>query len=144
MDFAFASAISASGMEAERTRLDVASINIANIHTSRTAFGTPFKPLRATVTANRTLFSKAISDIESVSQFSPHVHVQEIDSAPRLVYEPGHPDADTKGFVAYPGIDSMTEMVNLMTAVRAYEANVVAMNAAKSMALKALEIGSSS
>jgi flagellar basal-body rod protein FlgC len=60
------------------------------------------------------------------------------------VYEPGHPQADDKGFVAYPAVDQVNEMVNVMTAVRAYEANVVAMNAAKAMSVKALEIGGQS
>jgi len=67
--------------------------------------------------------------------------VQPVDGAPRLVYEPGHPDADTKGFVAYPDVNPVSEMVELMTVTRAYEANVRAMNMAKTMALKALEIG---
>ena len=60
------------------------------------------------------------------------------------IYEPGHPQADDKGFVAYPAVDQVSEMVNVMTAVRAYEANVVAMNAAKAMSVKALEIGGQS
>lgn len=142
MDFSFASAISASGMEVERTRLDVATINLANIHTSRAQHGVPFKPLRAMVTSNRSLFSKTLTGVGNMAAVAPSVYIQEANVAPRLVYEPGHPDADTKGFVAYPGIDTVSEMVNVMTAVRAYEANVVAMNAAKSMALKALDIGS--
>jgi len=61
--------------------------------------------------------------------------------APRMVYEPGHPHADTKGYVAYPGVDQSTQMVNMASALRAYEANVVAMNAARVMAARTLEIG---
>lgn len=143
MDFSFASAISASGMELERTRLDVAAINLANIHTSRTALGGPFKPLKV-IASNPLSFSNVMTGVSSNMTAMPNVDVQQINVAPRLVYEPGHPDADQKGFVAYPGIDTVSEMVNLMTAVRAYEANVVAMNAAKSMATRALEIGSAS
>ena len=141
MDFSFASAISAAGMEVERTRLDVAAINLANIHTSGTQQRGPFKPLRVQVTGNNS-FLNMLSGIEHQGMEAPNVTIQQTVVAPRLVYEPGHPDADVKGYVAYPGIDTVAEMVNLMTAVRSYEANVVAMNAAKSMALKALEIGS--
>jgi flagellar basal-body rod protein FlgC len=61
---------------------------------------------------------------------------------PRLSYEPGHPDADERGYVAYPGIQPVGEMMNLLTAVRAYEANVAALNAAKAMALRTLDLGS--
>jgi flagellar basal-body rod protein FlgC len=142
MDFSFASAISAAGMEAERTRLDIAAINLANIHTSGTKSGGPFKPLRVQISSNHS-FLNTLSGIENQWITTPSVTVQHTETAPKLAYEPGHPDADAKGFVAYPGIDTVSEMVGLMTAVRAYEANVVAMNAAKSMVLKALEIGSS-
>jgi flagellar basal-body rod protein FlgC len=69
------------------------------------------------------------------------VSVEPTDLPPRMVYEPGHPLANEKGFVAYTGVDSATEMVTLMSAMRSYEANVAAMNAARTMALKALEIG---
>ena len=70
--------------------------------------------------------------------------VEETDVAPHKLYEPGNPDADDKGFVSMPGVNQVTEMVNIASALRAYEANVVAMNAAKTMALKALELGGSS
>jgi flagellar basal-body rod protein FlgC len=83
-------------------------------------------------------------DAFSAAQSTPGVEVNEvrqIDVPPRLVYEPSHPDADAKGFVAYPGINPVAEMINLITTMRAYEANVTAMNAAKTMAMKALDIG---
>jgi len=143
MDFSFASAISASGMELERTRLDVAAINLANVHTSRAAYGGAFKPLRV-IASNPLSFSNLLTRMSDSKAMMPQVNIQQTNAAPRLVHEPGHPDADKKGFVAYPGIDTVSEMVNLMTAVRAYEANVVAMNAAKAMANRALEIGSAS
>lgn len=138
MDFSYASAISASGMEVERTRLDVASINLANVHTSRVPGGGPFKPLQA-ISANA--FSTTYSNLENLLFTLPQAYVQQSNAAPHLVYEPHHPDANEKGFVAYPAIDTVNEMVHLMTAVRAYEANVAALNAAKSMAVKALELG---
>ena len=142
MDFSYAAAISSSGMDVERARLDASAINLANIHTSRTPDGGTFRPFRV------------VSGIVAVPAFSGSmrsaagpisgarvIDIQPTNAPPRLAFEPGHPDADAKGFVAYPGVDTTVEMVNLMTAVRSYEANVIAMNAAKSMALKALEIG---
>ena len=67
--------------------------------------------------------------------------LKEVETAPRLVYEPGHPDADERGFVSYPGISPVSEMMNLLTAVRLYEANVAALGAAKAMAQRTLELG---
>ncbi|MCB5191879.1 flagellar basal body rod protein FlgC [Methylobacillus arboreus] len=140
MDFSHSSAISAAGMDVERTRLDVAAMNLANVHTSRASYGGPFRPLRV-VNTTAPVFSQSLAHAGHSMLQIPSAHVQQTYAAPRLVYEPGHPDANAKGFVAYPAIDNVSEMVNLMTAVRTYEANVVAMNAAKSMALKALDIG---
>ena len=71
------------------------------------------------------------------------VQVVEENRAPRMAFDPGHPHADAKGFVAYPGVDQPTEMLMLNTALRAYEANMVALNTAKTMATRALEIGGS-
>lgn len=142
MDFSYAAAISASGMDVERARLDASAINLANMHTSRTAEGGPFKPLRVVSTFGPvTAFSGTMAAAGTPIPGARLVDVQRTNVAPRLAYEPGHPDADKRGFVAYPGVDSMAEMVNIMTAVRSYEANVIAMNAAKAMAMKALEIG---
>lgn len=135
-------AISASGMNVEKLRADVAAFNLANAHATRSSTGALFQPLRVTATA------VSFADYLDAGQLAPagqaegvNVAAKALDLAPRMVYEPGHPDADAKGFVAYPPVDNLTEMVSLSSAIRAYEANVVAMNAAKSMALKALEIG---
>jgi flagellar basal-body rod protein FlgC len=145
MDFSYAASISASGMDVERARLDASAINLANVHTTRTADGGPFKPLRVisgfgTVTPFSGTFANAARSIPGVRL----VNIQQSNVAPRVAYEPGHPDANQHGFVAYPGVDTTVEMVNLMTAVRSYEANLIAMNAAKAMATKALEIGGNS
>jgi len=86
------------------------------------------------------LFSQGVGSGGSVAGPTV-VSVEPTDLPPRMVYEPGHPLANEKGFVAYTGVDSATEMVTLMSAMRSYEANVAAMNAARTMALKALEIG---
>lgn len=144
MNYMAAFEISASGMTVERTRLDATAINLANVNSTRGVDGAAFRPLRV-VSGPRTdqKFSAAM-DAFSAARSVPGVEVSEIrqlDVAPRLVFEPAHPDADEKGFVAYPGINPVAEMVNLISTMRAYEANVTAMNAAKTMAMKALDIG---
>lgn len=137
--------ISASGLTAEKLRMDVISRNIANVNTTRTADGNPYR--RQVVVfqeGDRQMsFSDYLSDA-SRSLICSGVKVTGIteDKTPfKSVYDPGHPDADEKGYVKMPNVDIMTEMVNMISASRAYEANVTAINSAKSMALKALEIG---
>lgn len=128
-------------MQVERTRLDVAAMNIANVNTTRTVDGGMYSPLSVVTTAKST-FSHSL-DTLGMRLATPEANVvQQNMSVPRLVHEPNHPDANEDGFVAYPGVDTVKEMINIMTAVRAYEANVVAINAAKSMALKAIDLGS--
>lgn len=141
MDFTSVAAISLSGMNVERARIDASALNLANMHVTRTPEGGPFKPVSVIAGLQS---GKAFSNVlGSVGQTVPLAQVVAIQqqTAPRMVLEPGHPDADSKGFVAYPAVNSVTEMLNVMTAVRAYESNVVALNGAKAMALKALEIG---
>jgi flagellar basal-body rod protein FlgC len=137
--------ISASGLTAEKLRMDVISKNIANANTTRTADGTPYR--RQVVVfegaSNNIPFSQYLNDA-SKNMIGGGVKVKGIveDKTPfKLVYEPGHPDADEEGYVKMPNVDVMTEMVNMITASRAYEANVTAMNTTKSIAMKALEIG---
>ena len=150
MDYSDSFAISAAGMSLERTRADVASLNLANANTIQSAEGPQYRPLRvvARAAAMAASGSPAFADLVSrgVGGAGPTgapavVSVEPADLPPRMVYEPGHPLANDKGFVAYTGVDSATEMVTLMSAMRSYEANVAAMNAARTMALKALEIG---
>jgi flagellar basal-body rod protein FlgC len=144
MNYLQAFAISASGMAVEKARVDITAVNIANAQSTRGADGAGFRPLRV-ISAARAApeFSSLLSAEQSVKnlQGAQIVAVQPVDTPPRLVLEPGHPDADERGFVAYPGINPVTEMVTLMTAVRVYEANVAALNAAKTMALKTLDLG---
>lgn len=150
MDYSDSFAISAAGMSLERTRADVASLNLANANTIQSADGPQYRPLRvvARAAAMAASGSPAFADLFSsgVGGAGPVgapavVSVEPTDLPPRMVYEPGHPLANDKGFVAYTGVDNATEMVTLMSAMRSYEANVAAMNAARTMALKALEIG---
>lgn len=133
----------ASGMTAERLRMDVISNNIANVNTTRTTEGgayhrqmVVFEPRSGQVSFGQIL-SGQIDAGEGV-------RVKGIikDNAPlKLMYDPNHPDANREGYVEMPNVNIVTEMVDMITASRAYEANVAAVNAAKSMAMKALDIG---
>jgi len=144
MDFTSIFNISASGMSVEKARLDIAAINLANVNTTRSTNGQLFKPLRViseprTATDFETSLQDNLSDIAiDGAQVNS---VEELNLAPRMVLDPGHPDADSRGYVAYPAVNSATEMIQIMTASRAYEADVRAMNAGKAMLQKALEIG---
>lgn len=136
---------SSSGLTAERLRMDVISRNIANVNTTRTANGTPYR--RQVVVfqeaEKQVPFSQYLSEASKklLGSGVKAVAVVEDQTPFKLVYEPGHPDADEKGYVKMPNVEIMTEMVNMISASRAYEANVTAINSAKSMAMKALEIG---
>lgn len=145
MDLFSAFDISAAGMNLERVRLDVAAANLANANTTQTQDGQVFRPLRVVARpAMAQAFDATLAGMRMPARVNPaqfNISVEPVDTPPRLVYDPGHPDADDKGFVAYPDISPVSEMVNLIGITRAYEANVRAMNMAKSMALKALEIG---
>ncbi|NHZ89946.1 flagellar basal body rod protein FlgC [Massilia sp. CCM 8733] len=142
MDYRNAFAISASGMTVEKTRLDTTAVNLANVHSTRGPDGKLFRPLTVKVGEAGASFAAGFTQLQgAVLRGAEVVRIEEANVAPRMVYEPGNPDADTKGYVAMPGVNQVTEMVNLASALRAYEANVVAMNAAKTMALKALDLG---
>jgi flagellar basal-body rod protein FlgC len=145
MDLFATFGVSAAGMNYERLRLDVAAVNLANAHTTHAPDGSLFKPLRVAMRpAVRQSFDEMVQAYGATGTGSAlpfEATVETVDRPPRLVYEPGHPDADARGFVAYPDINPVSQMIELIAMTRAYEANVKAMNAAKTMALKALEIG---
>ncbi len=138
--------ISASGMAAERFRIDTIAQNIANIKTTRTEDGTPYR--RKIVTfgeRNMTSFSKYYESARAdvVGNGVKVVSVKEdTETDLMMVYDPAHPDADENGYVMYPNVNIVTEMTNLIDATRAYEANTTAFNASKSMVQAALKIGS--
>ncbi|MBF8984286.1 flagellar basal body rod protein FlgC [Lutibacter sp. B2] len=138
--------VSASGLTAQRLRMDVISKNIANANTTRTANGMPYRrqmPVFKEKTGNFK-FSESLDAAKGKVNFGNGVEVIDVveDKSPfKRIYDPGHPDADKDGYVKMPNVDIVTEMINMISATRAYEANVTAMNAAKSMAMKALEIG---
>lgn len=137
--------ISASGLTAERLRLDLISNNLANMNTA----GRPNDPANPPYRRKTPVFAQVLEQAGAAGGGrSPFrgagvrvSRVLEDSNPPRLAYDPSHPYADDKGYVAYPNVNIVNEMVNMMTATRSYEANVTALNAAKDIALKALEIG---
>ncbi len=145
--------ISASALSAQRFRMDIISENIANIKTTRTAEGTPYVR-KFTVFQERAEsnpFSEYLSRAyagdagTTPSGYTGNgvrvVSVQEDDAPFKLDYDPTHPDAGEDGYVRLPNVEMVTEMVDMMEAYRAYEANITALSNTKALALKALEIG---
>lgn len=151
--------ISAAGLAAQRLKLDTAAENIANVETTKTENGEPYRRKVVNIKAARQkpeLMPGSVGFAELLERSGRHLpvglrrrdgdivpqaSVESDDKTPfTLKYEPGHPDADENGFVRYPNINIIDEMVDLVTASRAYEANVTAIQAAKDMFIKALEI----
>ena len=132
--------VAASGLSAERSRMNVVAGNLANARTTRTAEGGPYRRLdpvfEAKAIAPRS-FDPVLRKVETVELAAVRP-----DTTPgALVYEPGHPDANADGYVEYPNVNVVTEMVNMMTASRAYEAGVTSIESLKAMARAALRIG---
>jgi flagellar basal-body rod protein FlgC len=145
MDYQQSFAISAAGMGVERLRVEVAALNLANAHAVVGGDGPGYQALRVSIRGPSQ--GTSVFDFGAMIQQglgAPSATVDAVATPARRVYEPGHPFADTRGFVIYPGVDAASEMVTMMSAVRAYEANVAAMNAARTLALKTLDIGGSS
>jgi len=142
MDLLTSMKISASALKAQRTRLGTIGTNIANIETTRTPEGGPFRKREVVFESQ----SKGFADHLAASQrrAAAGVEVAQIrldKRPPKMVYNPGHPDADAQGQVAMPNVELMEEIADMMSANRAYESNVTVIKSAKRMALKALEIG---
>lgn len=133
----------ASGLTAERLRMDVISNNIANVNTTRTAEGGAYRRQMVTFAPreSETAFSKVLSEHLDTGSGVRVVGISKDNTPTRKMYDPAHPDANKEGYVEMPNVNVVTEMVDMITATRAYEANVTVLNTAKSMALKALEIG---
>lgn len=138
--------INASGLTAQRFRMDTISENVANANTTRTQNGTPY--VRKVVTfsekGEQTPFSRVLSSASS--QYTGNgVKVSGVyeDTTTEMIktYDPSHPDADENGYVTYPNVNIITEMTNLIDATRSYEANATAFNASKAIATKGLEMG---
>ncbi|AAK80122.1 flagellar basal-body rod protein FlgC [Clostridium acetobutylicum] len=134
--------ISSSGLSAERLRMDTISSNIANISTTRTADGGPYRRKVAVFQDNfENLFNKETGKYENKPLGVRAVKIDEDKSPFRMEYDPGNPDANADGYVAMPNVNILNEMADMMASTRAYEANVTAMNDEKGMYTKALEIG---
>ena len=137
--------ISSSALRAQRMRLDAIASNLANANTTRTDAGGPYKRRDVVVVSQQidSNFGSTLAAMgeERVRQGVKVVDVVEDERPPRLVFQPGHPDANDDGYVAFPNVNPVTEMVDLLTASRAYEANVQVVNATKRMSEAALRIG---
>jgi flagellar basal-body rod protein FlgC len=140
MDVAASLAISSSALHAQRLRMDVIAANLANAQSTRTPEGGPYKRRDVVLEA---LPGDRFEDVLG-AEGGGAVRVSRVvedEKPPRVVFDPGHPDADDRGYVAYPNVNPLTEMVDLMAATRAYEANVAAVNATKRVLEAALSIG---
>ena len=136
--------ISASGMTAQRTRLNVISMNLANANTTKTEDGTPYR--RKTSIFRTVPIENSFDDQlkNTLDNQVVGVKVLKIASVPgdlKKVFDPTHPDADKDGYLHLPNVNLVEEMVQMLSANRSYEANASAIKAAKDMATKALEIG---
>ena len=144
MDFFDALNVSSSGLTAQRLRMNLISSNLANVNTTRTPEGGPFRRKEVVFEAVpiKSEFNEMLRDRTDARM--TRVAVDSVTEDPRppvIKYDPNHPDANEQGNVAFPNINLIEEMVNMMSAARSYEANVTAISTSKNMALKALEIG---
>lgn len=141
MDFFSSMDISASALAAERTRMNLISSNLANVNSTRTPEGGPYKrkdAVFASAPASAS-FGAALNKADAARKVEI-TQILEDQKPPRLQFDPTHPDADPSGYVAYPNVNVVEEMADMISASRSYEANVTAAQAAKSMALKTLEL----
>ncbi len=132
--------ISASGLGAERVRMNTIASNLANVHTTKTAEGGPYKRLDPVFEA---VGLQSINEPYSADSGVSMVNVKSIQADTRpgaMVYEPGNPDANAQGYVEYPNVNAVEEMVNMITASRAYEAGITSIDSVKQMARSALNI----
>ena len=135
-------AVSASALQAQRMRMDLISGNLANAQTTQTPGGGAYR--RRDVVLESMPLGDSFADLLSGDSPAEGVHVRDVvhdRRPPRRVYDPDHPHAGAEGYVEYPNVNIVAEMVDMMAATRAYEANVTAMNATKRMVQAALEIG---
>lgn len=133
--------ISATAMNIEWQRLGIIAANLANMNTTRSANGVLFQPMRL-VSGPKTGFADLLTGLQGPAGVQV-LSVEPTGDVPRMSYDPSHPDADTGGFVAYPGVDHAREMTGLLMTARIYEANLAAFGIAQQMAARALELGRS-
>jgi flagellar basal-body rod protein FlgC len=134
--------ISGSAMRAQSQRLDTISSNLANIETTSTPEGGPYKKKSVHFQSTPLSFQNQLdNNLRQSTQGVKITKIIEDQRPPRKIYDPAHPDADKEGYVAMPNVNHMEEMVDMMSATRSYQANATVIKSAKRMALKALEIG---
>jgi flagellar basal-body rod protein FlgC len=141
MDFLTALRISGTGLGVERTRVNLATSNLANAETTRTAEGGPYKRLDPVIQA--VPFPAELGQAQAAGGPPMMAEISSIvadQTEGRKVYSPGHPDADAEGFVTFPNVNPVHEVVNLMSASRSYEANATAIDTLKTMAQRGLDI----
>ena len=144
MDFFSSMRISATGMNAQQTRMNTISSNLANAETTETEEGGAYRRQDPIFEAqpDRETFGEILAGrMDEQAQGVQVTEIQKDPKPPRMVYNPNHPHANKEGYVAMPNVNPVEEMANMISATRSYEANVTALNAAKGMAQKALEIG---
>lgn len=141
MDYNAAFQISATGMALEKMRLDATAANLANMNVAAPNAGQVYQPVRIVARSNVLQFQQVFGRWQQAMGGGVEFNAQAQAAPARMVSDPGHPYADSKGMVAYPAVDHASEMVNMNIALRAYDANVAAMAAARAMAARALEIG---
>lgn len=138
--------INASGLTAQRYRMDIISENVANANTTRTADGSPYrrKVVSFEEKEGQTPFHKVLHNVTASNYSGQGVKVARVfedkETDMKMVYDPSHPDADENGYVTYPNVNIVTEMTDLIDASRAYEANATAFNASKSIAMQGLQL----
>ena len=146
MDYSNAIRISAAGMMAQKTRVEAATLNLANMNVSAAPGTQGYRPVTAVIRSVPTPFALTFNGAAGRTSWPLSVaaaeFVPQTGITTRTAFEPGHPNADAAGMVTYPAVDSTQEMMTVMTALRAYEANLEALQTSRTMAAKALEIGS--
>lgn len=135
--------ISASGLAVQRKRIDVISENLANVSSTRTPEGGPYRKKNVVISSAPISFEQSMETFLKPQdvQGAKVVGIEKSNEPPRLIFDPGHPDADASGNVALPNVNAMEEMIDMMTASKSYEANITVFNAAKTMMLRTLDIG---
>jgi len=133
--------VAASGLSAERTRMNTVASNLANARTTRTDAGGPYKRLDPVFEAIGIDNEQAVMATQGGVSRVKVARIQEDTRPGMMVYEPGHPDANAGGYVEYPNVNAVEEMVNMITASRAYEAGVTTIDTVKQMGRSALDIG---
>jgi flagellar basal-body rod protein FlgC len=133
--------VAASGLSAERVRMNTIASNLANARTTRTADGGPYKRLDPVFEAKPLAQAAGAGGVGRAVSAVGVQRIAEDQRDPMQVYEPGHPDADPRGYVSYPNVNVVSEMVDMIAASRAYEAGITSVESVKTMARSALQIG---